>query len=303
MARPMRTSACAPCWRRWWPTSRFFEAIPGLMERCPACRREVELPRLRPTTAARHHAEGPAGTGASTATGAPRRRADHPASLQRRVPASLPRPRQGIRRRPAQPRRRIEGPGDRRLPALRHDARPPTWTSSAWSAPSFTVAHGVWLDDDDMKRAGRSRRLGRAQSRLQHAAGQRASPTCAACSTPRSMSASAPTAATCSDNQNMYERCGSPRFVAGRRGPDRRQWVTTEEVLEAATDRQRPRARLRHIGRIAPGYKADIVFLDLAPRELDPVNDPVNQLVHTEDGTGVHSVMVGGRSWSRTASS
>ena len=26
-----------------------------------------------------------------------------------------------------------------------------------------------------------------------------------------------------------------------------------------------------------------------------PLNDPVNQLVHTEDGTGVHSVMVGGR--------
>jgi 5-methylthioadenosine/S-adenosylhomocysteine deaminase len=26
-----------------------------------------------------------------------------------------------------------------------------------------------------------------------------------------------------------------------------------------------------------------------------PVNDPVNQLVHTEDGTAVHSVMVGGK--------
>src|SRR5213076_2884194 len=47
--------------------------------------------------------------------------------------------------------------------------------------------------------------------------------------------------------------------------------------------------------RIAPGYKADIVFLDLHHINCIPINDPVNQIVHTEDGSGVHSVMVGGR--------
>ena len=49
------------------------------------------------------------------------------------------------------------------------------------------------------------------------------------------------------------------------------------------------------IGRIAPGCKADIVFLDLAAVNWLPLNDATNQLVHTEDGTSVHSVMVGGR--------
>jgi guanine deaminase len=44
-----------------------------------------------------------------------------------------------------------------------------------------------------------------------------------------------------------------------------------------------------------PGYKADIVMLDLDHPNWLPLNDPVNQLVHTEDGTAVASVMIGGR--------
>ena len=41
--------------------------------------------------------------------------------------------------------------------------------------------------------------------------------------------------------------------------------------------------------------KADIVFVDLGSINWIPLNDPMNQLVHAEDGTGVHSVMIGGR--------
>ena len=37
------------------------------------------------------------------------------------------------------------------------------------------------------------------------------------------------------------------------------------------------------------------MFLDLKAINWIPVNDPVNQLVHTEDGTSVESVMIGGR--------
>ena len=38
------------------------------------------------------------------------------------------------------------------------------------------------------------------------------------------------------------------------------------------------------IGRIAPGCKADLVLLDLDHPNWMPLNDPVNQLVHAEDG-------------------
>jgi guanine deaminase len=49
------------------------------------------------------------------------------------------------------------------------------------------------------------------------------------------------------------------------------------------------------IGRIAPGYKADLVFLDLDHINLVPLNNAVNQLVNTEDGAAVRDVMIGGR--------
>jgi 5-methylthioadenosine/S-adenosylhomocysteine deaminase len=72
--------------------------------------------------------------------------------------------------------------------------------------------------------------------------------------------------------------------------------VTTEEVLEAATmGSARALGLGDRIGRLEKGYKADIVFLDLGHVNWIPCNDPTNQIVHTEDGGAVHSVMIGGR--------
>jgi guanine deaminase len=49
------------------------------------------------------------------------------------------------------------------------------------------------------------------------------------------------------------------------------------------------------IGKIAPGYKADLVFLDLDHVNLVPLNNAAQQLVNGEDGAAVRDVMVGGR--------
>jgi len=49
------------------------------------------------------------------------------------------------------------------------------------------------------------------------------------------------------------------------------------------------------IGRIEPGYKADIAFLDLRNVNFIPLNDVANQIVNCEDGSAVDSVMIGGR--------
>jgi guanine deaminase len=79
-------------------------------------------------------------------------------------------------------------------------------------------------------------------------------------------------------------------------GPDLERWLTTEEAFTAATQGSaRALGMEKEIGMIAPGYKADIVFLDLHHINWIPTNDPVNQVMHTEDGSGVHSVMIGGR--------
>jgi guanine deaminase len=49
------------------------------------------------------------------------------------------------------------------------------------------------------------------------------------------------------------------------------------------------------IGRLAPGYEADIVFLDLASIGYVPLNDVLLQLVNGESGSALASVMIGGR--------
>ena len=94
----------------------------------------------------------------------------------------------------------------------------------------------------------------------------------------------------------MYEAMRLASLVSKVQGPDWQQWLGTDEALRAATEGSARALGLhKQIGKIAPGYKADIVFLDLHHINWIPTNDPVNGIVHTEDGTGVHSVMIGGR--------
>lgn len=159
----------------------------------------------------------------------------------------------------------------------------------------FTVAHGVWLDDEDMKRLGdrgasvahnpgSNMRLGSGMADVRRMI-------------ERTVNVGVGTdGANCSDNLNMYEAMRLASLVSKVQGPDWQRWLTTDEALRAATEGSARALGLeKQIGRIAPGYKADIVFLDLHHINWIPTNDPVNQIVHTEDGTAVHSVMIGGR--------
>ncbi len=161
--------------------------------------------------------------------------------------------------------------------------------------PDFTVGHGVWLDHDDMRRLGdngssvahnpgSNMRLGNGLADVRGML-------------ERKVNVGIGTdGANCSDNLNMYESMRLASMVSKTQGPDTDRWLTTGEVLAAATEGSARALGLGdRIGRIAPGYKADIVLLDLANINWMPFNDPVNQMVHTEDGSAVHTVLVGGR--------
>jgi 5-methylthioadenosine/S-adenosylhomocysteine deaminase len=161
--------------------------------------------------------------------------------------------------------------------------------------PHFTVAHGVWLDEDDMAR------LGDKGASVAHNPGSNmrlgSGLADARAMLDRRVNLGIGTdGANCADNQNMYEAMRLASFVSKVQGPDWRRWLTTREAALAATEGSaRALGFGGRIGRIAPGYKADIVMLDLDHPNWLPLNDPVNQLVHTEDGTAVVSVMIGGR--------
>ncbi|HTZ36078.1 MAG TPA: amidohydrolase family protein [Stellaceae bacterium] len=161
--------------------------------------------------------------------------------------------------------------------------------------PHFTVAHGVWLDPDDMAR------LGDHGASVAHNPGSNMRLGSGLADTRAMLErrvnlAIGTDGASCADNQNMYEAMRLASFVSKVQGPEWQRWLTTREAALAATEGSaRALGFGERIGRIAPGWKADLVLLDLDHPNWLPFNDPVNQLVHCEDGSAVDSVMIGGR--------
>ncbi len=161
--------------------------------------------------------------------------------------------------------------------------------------PDFVVAHGVWLSDEDMAL------LGGHGGSVSHNPGSNALLGNGVAHARKMLDRGVNLAigtdgSSCSDNQNMYEAMRTAVYMSHARGPDAyAEWLSTSEVLTAATAGSARALGLSDVGRIAPGYKADIVFLDLSSINLIPLNDPVNQIVQSEDGRSVHSVMVDGR--------
>lgn len=157
----------------------------------------------------------------------------------------------------------------------------------------FTVAHGVWLDDEDMKR------LAGHGASVSHNPGSNALLGSGIADARRMLEFGVnlgigTDGANCADNQNMYEAMRTALYVSHVRGPDTNLWLSTAEIVKAATEGSARALGMTKLGKIAEGMKADIVFLDLESINWIPMNDPTNQLVQTEDGTSVHSVMVGG---------
>jgi 5-methylthioadenosine/S-adenosylhomocysteine deaminase len=161
--------------------------------------------------------------------------------------------------------------------------------------PRFTAAHAVWLDDDDM------RRLGDRGASVAHNPGSNLRLGCGIAPVRRMRERQVNVGigtdgVSCSDNLNMFEAMRMASFVSRVQGPDPARWLGTDEVLGMATEGSAGVLGWGDVlGRLAPGRHADIVFLDLGHVNYIPLNDPVNQLVHTEDSGAVDSVMIGGR--------
>ena len=161
--------------------------------------------------------------------------------------------------------------------------------------PNFVAAHSIWLDDTDIKRladAGASvahnptsnMRLGSglAAIRKMLEAGINVGIGTDACNG--------------SDNLNMFESMRVASYVSRVQGAHYERWLTSHEVFQMATRGSARALGLEgEVGRLEPGYKADIVLLDLNHVNYVPLNNAVTQLVHVEDGCGIDSVMIGGR--------
>jgi guanine deaminase len=162
-------------------------------------------------------------------------------------------------------------------------------------APNFTAAHGVWLDDADV------RRLADHGCSVAHNPGSNMRYGSGLAAVRRMRDAGLTVgigtdSRSCSDNLNMFEAMRLASFTSRVRGPDYRRWLGTDEVLAMATEESARALGFEGvIGKLERGYAADIVFLDRSDLNYVPLNDVTNQIVNAEDGTGIDAVMIAGR--------
>lgn len=161
--------------------------------------------------------------------------------------------------------------------------------------PGFCVAHGVWLDDDDRAR------LAERGASVSHNPGSNMKLGSGMADARRMLDRGVNLAigtdgAGCSDNLNVFEAMRMASFVSRVADHPPERWLSSREVFRAMSEGGAKALGFGgKIGRIERGCKADLVFLDLGHVNYVPLNDVVNQIVFCEDGTGVHSVMIGGR--------
>ena len=161
--------------------------------------------------------------------------------------------------------------------------------------PDFTAAHAVWVDDDDLSlledrgatvahNPTSNMRLGVGLARVE--AMRR-----------RGLSVGLGTdTSSCSDAFNLFEAMRLAVYSSRVLSPDPARWLGAEDALEMATrGGARALGMADRIGRIAPGYLADLVFLDLGAITYMPFHHAARQVVFQENGANVESVMVGGR--------
>src|SRR6516164_6803594 len=161
--------------------------------------------------------------------------------------------------------------------------------------PNLSAAHAIWLDRDDLSRLSdngasvvhapvSNMRFGSGLAHLRPML-------------ERGINVGVATdAANSSDQLNMFEAARLAALVSRIQTPDFRTWLGPDEVLRmATTGSARAMGFGATVGEIAPGHKADVVFLDLGHINYVPWHDLVTQIVFTENGAAVDSVMIGGR--------
>jgi guanine deaminase len=161
--------------------------------------------------------------------------------------------------------------------------------------PSTSLAHAIWVSDADIELIGRrgcavvhnplsNLKLGSGLMPMRKMVEQHVH---LAIGTDGCASA---------DHQNLFEAIRLAAYIHRPFEPDYEAWPRAAQVLDAAwTGGAHALGLGGKLGRIARGYLADMVLLDLESEALTPLNHAPNQLVMCENGQSVRTVIVNGR--------
>lgn len=160
--------------------------------------------------------------------------------------------------------------------------------------PAVTIAHGVWPQEDELDLIAESKtnvvlnmlsnlklKSGVAPILGYRARGVNLALGCDNCS--------------CSDVQSMLQVMKLFCLLSAVSAPER-TGVSAAEALRAATLNGARTAGLDgSVGALRPGYKADLALLDLGDPAYVPLNSAVRQLVYSDSGRSIRTVIVDGR--------
>ena len=160
--------------------------------------------------------------------------------------------------------------------------------------PNVTIAHGIWPETDELDLIGQTRtnvvlnmlsnlklKSGIAPILDYRARGVNLALGCDNCS--------------CSDVQSMLQVMKLFCLLSAVSSPER-TGVTATEALRAATEGGAKTAGLAGaVGALRPSFKADMAIMDLADPAYVPFNSAVRQLVYSDSGRSIRTVIVDGR--------
>ena len=157
-----------------------------------------------------------------------------------------------------------------------------------------TIAHGIWLTDDDIALLGEARCsvVHNALSNLKLGSGL--------CPVRRLLDAGVNLALgsdgiSTSDTPRMFSVMQCAGLMHNISSPDNAYWLDAHEVLHAATMGGAYSVLMEdEIGSLEPGKRADMAILDMCTANFTPLNDVRNHLVYCENGSSVETVIVNG---------
>jgi 5-methylthioadenosine/S-adenosylhomocysteine deaminase len=158
----------------------------------------------------------------------------------------------------------------------------------------LSAAHAIWLDDADIAR------LGQAGVKVAHNPSSNLRLGSGVAPVRRMLDSGVivgvgTDASNTSDGQNMFEATRLAAYLSRIDGPLTERWLSAQEAFHLATEGSAKVLGFDRIGRLAPGYEADIVFLRLDSPHFVPLRAPLVQMVFGENGASVDTVMIGGR--------
>jgi 5-methylthioadenosine/S-adenosylhomocysteine deaminase len=157
--------------------------------------------------------------------------------------------------------------------------------------PWSSFAHAIWLDDAEVMR------LGELGGTIVHNPVSNQKLGAGIAPVPAMLRAGVTVGlgtdgASSNDSQNMFETLKAAAIVQRPLVP-RAEWPTALDALRMCWDGG-ARALGQRIGRIAPGYRADLVILNARELRIAPKEQIANQIVYAELGRSVDTVMVDG---------